>query len=355
MRRPGLARRRSIGWLTATVVAALGVTPAHAQDVIRVPIAVMRELDTALRTAGAAMGEALQNRDFRAEQTHRETRSLAIGASGSLELSNISGDISVTAGSGTEAAIEIVRRSRGRTDADAKAGLERVKTIVEHRGDRATVRPDYPNERNAPYSVSIAYVVSAPAGTTVTISSISGGVTVKNMKGGLSVQLTSGPVTVSGGAGRAEVRTISGDVTVTDMAGDANLEVGVISGNVVLERIRARRVSADVTSGGIIARDVTADAATIQSISGSVEYAGPLAKGGRYELQTHSGPITFRPTGSTGFDLQASTFSGGISTDTSLGIKTRSVSRRSLRGTVGDGSAVVVLTAFSGNVTVARR
>ena len=355
MRRPGLARRRRIGWLTATVVAALGVTPAHAQDVIRVPIAVMRELDTALRTAGAAMGEALQNRDFRAEQTHRETRSLAIGASGSLELSNISGDISVTAGSGTEAAIEIVRRSRGRTDADAKTGLERVKAIVEHRGDRATVRPDYPNERNAPYSVSIAYVVSAPAGTTVTISSISGGVTVKNMKGGLSVQLTSGPVTVSGGAGRAEVRTISGDVTVTDMAGDANLEVGVISGNVVLERIRARRVSADVTSGGIIARDVTADAATIQSISGSVEYAGPLAKGGRYELQTHSGPITFRPTGSTGFDLQASTFSGGISTDTSLGIKTRSVSRRSLRGTVGDGNAVVVLTAFSGNVTVARR
>ena len=55
---------------------------------------------------------ASQNRDFQAERTDRETRSLDLGAAGFLELKNIVGDITVTAGSGTTTSVEIVRSAR---------------------------------------------------------------------------------------------------------------------------------------------------------------------------------------------------------------------------------------------------
>ena len=37
---------------------------------------------------------------------------------------------------------------------------------------------------------------------------------------------------------------------------------------------------------------------------------GPLVKGGRYELRSHSGDVTLAPTSTTGFEVEASTFSG---------------------------------------------
>ncbi len=93
----------------------------------------------------AAASRAEQNRDFRAEQTDKTTRTIALGPTGSLELRNISGPISVTAGSGKDVTIEIVRTSRGRTDADAKNGLQQVTVDVDHRGERATVNARYPS------------------------------------------------------------------------------------------------------------------------------------------------------------------------------------------------------------------
>ena len=78
--------------------------------------------------SGSAIPAArsMQDRDYRAEQIDKQTKTLAIGATGSLELRNIVGDIMVKAGGSRDATVEIVRMSRGRTDADAKLGLERV-------------------------------------------------------------------------------------------------------------------------------------------------------------------------------------------------------------------------------------
>ena len=111
------------------------------------------------------------------EQVDRQTHMLAIGASGALDLRNVAGEISVTAGSGNEARVEVIRRARGRTSDDARLGLQQVTVEVSHQGERAAVSARYPQGRrdgNVPYSVDIAYVVTAPAGTRVTATSVSG-------------------------------------------------------------------------------------------------------------------------------------------------------------------------------------
>ena len=80
----------------------------------------------------------------------RETKTLALGANGSLELSNMSGDITVTAGSGRDVDVEIVAPSRGphRRGRQARAASASPSN-VDQRGDRATVEARYPERATA--------------------------------------------------------------------------------------------------------------------------------------------------------------------------------------------------------------
>ncbi|MFI5178900.1 MAG: DUF4097 family beta strand repeat-containing protein, partial [Vicinamibacterales bacterium] len=365
--------------IAAIILAGLALgagTPVRAQDVrvqVNVDPAVVAELRGALQDAlrsdvgreigaavrdavrettralpamaamGTAAANAWQERNFRVEQTDTEKRTLTLGPNGSLDLKNISGDIVVTAGAGRDTTIEIIRKSHGRTDADAKLGLDEVKVEVDARGDRATVEPHYPSQTRQVYSVSVYFNVTAPAGTHVTVKSISGDVSVKGIKSDASIDVVSGGVKIVDG-GVSSATTISGDVTLTNVTTDGTLNVSSVSGDVRLDQIKCRRLSANIISGTVTAHEVACSSAELKSMSGDVDYSGPLAKGGRYELQTHSGNTRLTVTGPVGFDLQASTFSGQIRLEPPLQLQGATLSRRSARGTVGDGSASVVAT-----------
>ncbi len=288
-----------------------------------------------------------------AELTDRDVRTLAIGSTGLLELRNLAGDITVTAAPGREARIEIVRRARGRTEADARMGLDRTRVLVDHKGERAVIAVE-PGDRRPPYFVSVAYTVTAPAGTRVVASSLSGNVTVSGIMGEIGALVTRGDVNIRRAAHVSGARTISGNVTLTDVNSDRGVVVNALNGNVVLERVRARRVEVDVTSGDVQLTGVTSDTVQLTSLSGSMTYAGDLARGGRYQFKTHSGNIRLRLTGSTGADLQASTFRGSLRLDPSLKVTAPLEGRGTVRATIGDGGAMLEATTFSGNVEISR-
>lgn len=303
---------------------------------------------------GLIASGAFQDRNFRAEQKDTQTKTVAIGANGSLDLKNISGDVIVNAGSGRDATIQIVRVSHGRTDADAKTGLDRVHVDVNTSGDRTTVAAIYPNENRAPYSVSVDYVVTAPAGTRLTVSSVSGDVNVKGITGDVAVSVISGGIKIDH-ANVSSATTISGDVTGTALSSTGGLTISSVSGTTTLTQIKCKRLSASVVSGDVVAHDVTCDSAELKNTSGEVDFSGALTRGGRYEFQTHSGGVKLALSGSVGFDLQASTFSGQIRLEPPLQLQGASLTRRSARGTVGDGGAVVTATAFSGDVVIVKK
>ena len=129
---------------------------------------------------------------------------------------------------------------------------------------------------------------------------------------------------------------------------------GTVSGSITLANVRARRVTAENVSGLIRAEGVTCDGALMKSLSGQVEFIGPLARNGRYELQSHSGTVRIAVTGSVGFELQATSFSGRIRPE-GLSLQSITMNRGALRATVGDASAVVIAGTFSGDVVVARK
>jgi DUF4097 and DUF4098 domain-containing protein YvlB len=293
-----------------------------------------------------------QPRDWRGRATDRQTRTLAIGPNGTLELNNLSGDITVTVGGSREASVELIRESRGRTDADAKTGLARVTVDSRVVGTRATVKTDYPNERQSNYSVSVDMNVTVPAGTRVVVHSVSADVKVTGVRGELSVTTISGDLTLTDVGAVAEAKTASGDVKITGSMGDATLDAGTLSGDVILLQVKARRITASTVSGSVSARDVLCDSATLSTMSGDAIFLGELARNGRYEVTSHSGDVRFSPTGSVGFVLTASSFGGDITSSLPLQTENTRTRRRSLSGKVGDGSATVTLQTFNGDITV---
>jgi DUF4097 and DUF4098 domain-containing protein YvlB len=300
----------------------------------------------------ATRESAAQNRG-RNERTDRSTRTVTLGAAGLLELRNVSGDITVTAGGGRDVVIEIIKQSRADSEADASLGLQEVEVTVDQRGERAVVDTTYPRRRT-PYSVSTTFNVQAPAGTRLNARSVSGSITIRGITGELTVDTISGAIRVDNAGRISQARSVSGDVVLTGVETDGTVTAGTVSGSISLTNVKARRVVAENVSGRIHADGVSCDAALMKSLSGPVDFVGPLARNGRYELQSHSGTVRLTVAGNVGFELQARSFSGRIRPE-GLSLQAISMNRGALRATVGDASAVVIAGTFSGDVVVAKK
>lgn len=296
-----------------------------------------------------------QSRRYRATQTDRETRRFTVGNSGQLDLDTMSGDITVKPGSGRDIVLEIIRESRGTDDAAARRGLERVTVESEDRGGRVTVKTRYPSGRND-FSVNVSYVVTAPAGTRVTTKTMSGDTTVNGINGELSVTTMSGDVEITDAASLASAETMSGDLTLRRVGSSGLLKGSTMSGDVEASDIKARRLELSAVSGGVNARSVESEDVKLNSMSDDVTFDGALNARGRYEFSTHSGDVHITLSGQTGFSLDASTFSGGVRTDFPIEMTTTGGRRNSkIKGTFGDGSAIISAVSFSGNVVVSKR
>lgn len=318
-----------------------------------------------VRTVSRHRTEAYQrSNDSREEQTERFTKTLRLGASGELDVANIAGDIVVTQGPGPDVTVDVIKTARSRSVDDAKSLLQLVQVDVLERGGRAEVRTRYPtgdqmqtnNRRNV--NVSVSYNITAPVNTRLTVKSISGNIKVSDIKGDVAAESVSGDVRIGGSGRVGTAKSVSGNVEVVDTQIDGTLEAGSISGDVVLRRLTARRIDTSSISGTVRMEDVQCERVDAQSISGVVTFSGPLARNGRYALKSHSGEVTVAITGGTGFELEASSFSGQVRSDvpiTTRGGVDTGRRQRTLSGTYGDGSAILELTTFSGNVVITKR
>jgi DUF4097 and DUF4098 domain-containing protein YvlB len=305
----------------------------------------------------AHAGEQHGRESGRIEQTERISKAVKIGASGQLDLSNLSGTIIVTAGPGDEVRIEAVKRGRGDTEAEAKTQLTNVTVDISERPGRVDVRTRY-KEGERHVRVSVDYTVTAPAGTRVSARSVSGDIRITGTKGDLDVESVSGDVTIADAGQLARAKTVSGNVDITGATSAGTLDIGSVSGDVVAKGVKARRIDAGTVSGDAELTDTTCEAATMKSVSGDVSFSGALAKAGRYEFRSHSGDVRLTVAAEPGFELDATTFSGAINSELPLtvgGEKGAAVSRRTLHGIYGDGSATIDVTTFSGSVIIRKR
>jgi DUF4097 and DUF4098 domain-containing protein YvlB len=292
----------------------------------------------------------------RPEVTEKVSKSFKVGASGTLDISNVSGQVIVSAGGTDSIVIDAVKRYRG-SPTDAKGQFAQTTIEMIEGAGRVDVKTIY-TVRNT--RVSVDYAVTAPAGTSVFAHSVSGDVKVTDIKGEVRADTVSGDVIAIGTPGATLVRTVSGDASASGINHPNELRVSSVSGTVTLTDAKVRSVDADSISGDVIMSDVTCERTTAKSISGDITFSGPLAKVGRYQFQSQSGEIRLTLVGTPGFELDASTFSGSVRSDFPVTVPPGQPiggqgSHKTLRGVVGSGGATLSIRAFSGDISITKK
>jgi DUF4097 and DUF4098 domain-containing protein YvlB len=349
--------------ITHAIVAlalAATVAPATAQDRAGAEQARQRAREEAQR----AREQAAQERRARVEErlgpefTDQFTRTVRLGRNGTFDLSNVSGDVVITGGGGDDVRIDARKHVRARDEADAKALLQGIEIQVAERSGLVEVRTEFPRRRN--WSGGVDYTVALPNTANVAVRTVNGDLRLTNVRGELRAETVSGDVIASALGRVRSLKTVSGDLQVSDAQGD-DVAFQTVSGDVLVRNARGRSVELEGVSGDLRFTDVEFDRANMRTISGDIEYTGRLARSGRYDLQSHSGDIRLTPVGNTGFDLDASTFSGDVRSDFQLSgsqgadAAGRRGGTRTMRGTVGDASAILTLRSFNGDVILIRR
>lgn len=317
-----------------------------------------------------AMREEQERRRYPEQQTEKISRTLKIGNSGELEISNLSGDITITRGGGGAVQIDAVKIARARTVQEARAALDRVTVEFGERGSRAEVSAIYPRHDQRTrgtqnVNVSVQYTVSAPENTRISARTLSGNIRVSDVRGSLRLESLSGDVVIQNAARVTAASSTSGNVEITNLKSEVALEVNTISGQLTIRQSTAPRMELGTVSGKLAILDVRCERLEAQTLSGDLDMRTPLETNGRYELGSHSGVIRVIPTGDVGFDLEADSFSGDIQTELTLtnvrqggadyGRRTPRGRTRSLEGTYGDGSATLEITTFSGTVIIGKK
>ena len=298
------------------------------------------------------------------EQTDRVVQTVKVGRTGTLDLSNISGDVRVTGTSGDEITVEAVKRVRHRDADEARRLLEQLRVDITSVGDRVEIRTTYPRRGSGSdrgISARVDYTISVPAGAAVAVKTISGDASVTKVTGEVRAETVSGNVTVTGTPNVTLAKTVSGDVTARDVEGAANLSLGTVSGTVIATGLKARSLECGSVSGDIQLSGIQVERLLAKSVSGSIEFGAALARGGRYDFGSHSGDIRIVLSSQTGFELDASTFSGSVRSDFPVTLRADSADRdrrnstRTIRGSFGDASALLSLKTFSGTVVISRK
>ena len=276
------------------------------------------------------------------EVTERFSRTAHLDADGAFELTNLYGQIVMTAGSGRDVTIEAVKRVQRPNQNAARALLQMIDIQVVEEANRVEVRTVYPRPRNFPGSVDFTITVPADAN--------------------VSVRATGGSIHATGIRVEA-LRTMSGDIELVDASADRFATASAVSGNVTVRGLKASAIQLTTVSGNVRVDNSQSERLMARAVSGNVEYTGELARSGRYELVSHSGDVRLMLSGATGFEVQASSLSGTVRSDFPIARRGRgtegngrgAATPRAIRGAFGDGSALLVLRAFSGNVSIARR
>ncbi|MEN8375121.1 MAG: DUF4097 family beta strand repeat-containing protein [Gemmatimonadota bacterium] len=285
-------------------------------------------------------GEALAQREI------DETR--ALRANGRVEVENLAGSIEVRGWN----------RDEVRVTGTLGRNVEDVDIVAS--GGRVSIRVRHPRRGGSWRSSGTALEISMPAGARLRVETVSSDIDVQGVNGRLDLEAVSGDVDIRGAGGEVRAESVSGTIQVEGTSPDLRLES--VSGDVVVSGVDGASIRAGSVSGDVDVRGGTFLDGNFETVSGSVAFTGELADGGDFDFESHSGRVVLVLTGDVNAEFSLSTFSGSIRgrlRDLDISDQVERTSRwtpgREAHFRVGDGSARVDASSFSGSVEIRSR
>lgn len=188
-----------------------------------------------------------------------------------------------------------------------------------------------------------------PAGARVWAKSGSARIEVDGVTGGLDLNIIGGSVHVTGAPHELTVESMDGSVTVDGSPSWARLKTA--TGDIEYNG-NGDDAGLTTVSGTIRLMSGRFERARIESVTGAVEFAGMVTKGGSLDIDTHSGPIDFWMWPKLGADFDVASVAGTIQNTLT---NRQPVAGREGRGqeigfSTGGGGARVYIRTFKGNV-----
>ncbi|MDT5295282.1 MAG: hypothetical protein QOJ76_2162 [Acidobacteriota bacterium] len=233
-------------------------------------------------------------------------RSYDLQAGGTVNILNVSGNITLTGYEGRTLNVQAYKEGRDREVVE----VEDMSTP-----GHVSLRAKYPANCNC--DASVRFIVRVPRSADLNfekIATASGSLKAEGFAGRVTLQTASGNVSVRGVSGEIRASSASGTVRVVDAAGTVN--AGSASGNVEVELTR-------------------------------------LEGGGDMRFSSASGDVNVRLPASIDARVDMSTASGSIETNFPIEVRNnRNGSGSRAQGQLGSGARLLKISSASGNVSL---
>jgi len=278
-----------------------------------------------------------------AERTEEIVDTIVLNRDGEVIVKNISGNIIVTTWPQSE--VKMIATKRARTDKD----LENVYVHIQRSDTTLRIETRF-RQKSKNTDGSIEYNLTIPDLASLTIESINGDVSVKDLGGEAEFETISGDVSLENANKGLDCSVISGDMTIKNISG--NVSISAISGDISITEMDGQ-LSLSTVSGDIVLEKLALnEKLKVSSVSGDITISGDIHPAGYYKLDTHSGTIKLIIPERTAFSIDGSTFSGSIKSDFALDIDGKQ--NRKVSGRVGEGGADLKLSTFSGSIIISQ-
>jgi DUF4097 and DUF4098 domain-containing protein YvlB len=264
---------------------------------------------------------------------------------GTVEISNVSGQVRVAGWDRSEVHVQgHLGTGVERIDVTSQSGRTLVKVVLPHHSIFG--------DGNADLTVQV------PRDSRIEVSSVSADVSVTGVTGALRLGSVSGAVSADIAGSDVDAKTVSGEVQLRGSSqlasrsgSRARLHLSTVSGDLRLTH-GAGEIDARTVSGTLDVQADGAHAVRMRSTTGSVRFDGALLSGASLDAESLSGGLQVRARSESGYDYEASSFSGSI--EDCFNVEATHTSRYTpgtrLSGTRGSGGGQITLKTLSGTV-----
>ena len=232
-------------------------------------------------------------------------------------------------------------------------GVERLDIDVDEDGN-VYLEVEFDEDFHGKQIQSTDLMIRLPAGSPLSVETVSASISVSGMSGGLELETVSGAIQIRGVPASLDIENVSGSVDVETAPSGSDVES--VSGHIEIGSVMGD-FDAENVSGDIVINGGTLGEASMETVSGNITCLAAPGPAGDVDMETMSGTISLVVDAGAVASYSLSTFSGSITNE--IGPEPTRTSKytpgKELRFNTGPGGPSISLESFSGAIKLMTR